>query len=163
MSEKNPFQLAGEVARCVELDNVTLRGWSANYLSDASGPPNAAAPSLTIEPQYKASFALSRELKCIDLLMKMLLIAREGGASGPERVRISCDVSIRYSFRELPVELEGAPLRHFSELNGLVNAFPYFRELVQSATSRMGLSPLVLPLLKVTRPPAAPAQPAVAK
>lgn len=154
MAEKNPFQLAGEVARCLELEHVSLRGWNANFLSDSPGPPSA--PSLTIDPpQYKAASTLSRDVKCLDLLMKMVLVARDGGANGPERVRISCDVSLRYSFGDLPAELEGEPLRHFSELNGLVNAFPYFRELVQSATSRMGLPPLILPLLKMTRPPVA--------
>jgi preprotein translocase subunit SecB len=39
----------------------------------------------------------------------------------------------------------------FSALNVPLNTWPYFREFVQSCTSRLGLPPLVLPLLKGPR------------
>ena len=39
-------------------------------------------------------------------------------------------------------------LTAFAETNGIYNAWPYWREFVQSMFVRMGLPPLVLPLLR---------------
>jgi len=38
----------------------------------------------------------------------------------------------------------------FGKVNGLFNVWPYWRELVQSVTTRMALPPLTLPVLHVT-------------
>lgn len=37
----------------------------------------------------------------------------------------------------------------FSAVNGIFHAWPYFREIVQSSSGRMGLAPIVLPLLRI--------------
>jgi hypothetical protein len=39
-------------------------------------------------------------------------------------------------------------LQHFAELNGAYNAWPYWRELIQSATGRIGLGSIVLPVFR---------------
>jgi hypothetical protein len=41
----------------------------------------------------------------------------------------------------------------FGRLNGLFNAWPYWREFVQSATNRMGVPPITVPALKVIGKP----------
>jgi hypothetical protein len=40
-------------------------------------------------------------------------------------------------------------LNLFAEANGVFNAWPYFREFVQSTTQRMGVPPIVLPLYRL--------------
>lgn len=42
-------------------------------------------------------------------------------------------------------------VKSFAETNAVFNAWPYFREYVQSTTLRMGLPPLTVPLLKLDR------------
>lgn len=52
----------------------------------------------------------------------------------------------------LPAEAELLPadLQLFAELNGTYNAYPYFREFVQSAFCRLNLPAFTLPLLKAS-------------
>jgi preprotein translocase subunit SecB len=52
---------------------------------------------------------------------------------------------------QLPQALNPAEddLRDFAEINGVFNAWSYWRELVQSMTARMGLPPLVLPVFRL--------------
>jgi len=40
-------------------------------------------------------------------------------------------------------------LEEFADINGLFNAWPYWREFVQNVTTRMGLPPLTVPVLRV--------------
>ena len=64
-------------------------------------------------------------------------------------------VALAATFR-LVYALEGAEgyphdaLGHFAELNGIYNAYPYWRELVQTVTGRVGVDSVLLP---VFRPP----------
>jgi len=69
------------------------------------------------------------------------------------------DISLVY---ELDYELkdkEGISeddLEHFAYLNARFNAWPYFRQTVQTSTTQMGIRPLVVPVHTV-RPIAVPA------
>ncbi len=71
------------------------------------------------------------------------------------KLTIKSVFELRYS---VPADLETSQesLDRFGRLNGVYNAWPYFRELVQSVLTRMGLPPLTIPLLKTRRgsPPA---------
>jgi len=42
-----------------------------------------------------------------------------------------------------------AEIRSFADVNGIFNAWPYFREFVQSTSSRMDLPPIILPVYRV--------------
>lgn len=42
-------------------------------------------------------------------------------------------------------------LNMFANVNGIFNCWPYWRELVQSLTTRMGLTSLTIPLLKIPK------------
>jgi preprotein translocase subunit SecB len=73
-------------------------------------------------------------------------------------------VKIQYELEyRLPDDFKAsrADLAAFAKVNGVFNAWPYFREIVQAATLRMGLPPIVLPVYRVpqttkTTPSAAP-------
>jgi preprotein translocase subunit SecB len=43
-------------------------------------------------------------------------------------------------------------LSAFAKVNGVFNAWPYFREIVQTATLRMELPPVILPVFRVPPP-----------
>jgi hypothetical protein len=74
------------------------------------------------------------------------------GTEGPE-VQIDATFEIVYSF---PQETNPAPaveeMQAFAETNALMNCWPYWRELVQAMVSKMGLPPLVVPLLRWVMP-----------
>ena len=68
---------------------------------------------------------------------------------GPD-VELTCVLDLRYAlpdgFGSTPEERQA-----FADLNGVFNAWPYFREFVQSATVRMGLPAFVVPVLRLNR------------
>ena len=71
----------------------------------------------------------------------------------PEEAKEEPLVSIETSFElqyHLPKGFRVDPqtLTTFAETNGIYNAWPYWREFVQSTLARMGLPPVVLPLLR---------------
>ena len=67
----------------------------------------------------------------------------------PEEPFVSIETSFELQYR-LPEGFRVDPdtLTTFAETNGIYNAWPYWREFVQSTFARMGLPPVVLPLLR---------------
>jgi hypothetical protein len=80
------------------------------------------------------------------------------GTEGPE-VQIDATFEVVYSF---PPETTPVPaadeMQAFAETNALMNCWPYWRELVQTMVAKMGLPPLVVPLLRWVPPPPKPEQ-----
>ena len=82
---------------------------------------------------------------------------------GPD-VELTCVLDLRYALPE-GFESTQEERQAFADLNGVFNAWPYFREFVQSATVRMGLPAFVVPVLRLNRgkaqiqPAKAPARP----
>jgi hypothetical protein len=65
-----------------------------------------------------------------------------------ERLRIEATFRLTYSLTS-PAGLDQKHFLAFGELNGVYNAFPYWREFVQNSTARMGLPVLTIPLFKL--------------
>lgn len=63
-------------------------------------------------------------------------------------VSIETSFEIRYRLPE-GFHVDPQTLTTFAETNGVYNAWPYWREFVQSMFARMGLPPVVLPVLRV--------------
>ena len=81
------------------------------------------------------------------------VVAKIGAQLVSEEAKEEPLVSIETSFELqycLPEGLRVEPqtLTTFAETNGIYNAWPYWREFVQSTLARMGLPPVVLPLLR---------------
>jgi preprotein translocase subunit SecB len=49
--------------------------------------------------------------------------------------------------------LDDLAFTSFAEINGVYNAWPYWREFVQSTSSRMGLPPLTVPVFRIAPKP----------
>lgn len=78
----------------------------------------------------------------------MLLVKRHDASPEDIFVRIEARFAITYSID--PQEgLTQDNYDAFGERNGVYNAWPYWREFVQSTTVRMGLPPLTLPVFRV--------------
>lgn len=63
-------------------------------------------------------------------------------------------VSVRAAFElrySLPKDLKVSPaqLNTFARINGIFNAWPYWREFVQSTIARMNLPPVTLPVFRL--------------
>lgn len=71
---------------------------------------------------------------------------KDGGKEPAVSVKASFELeySLPKGFAPKPTELQG-----FAEINGIFNAWPYWREYVQSMFIRMGLPPLTLPVYRL--------------
>ena len=65
-------------------------------------------------------------------------------------MKVSGVFELHYAFPE-ELELSREEISAFAEINGVFNAWSYFREYVQSTTVRMGLPPVTLPLQRMSK------------
>lgn len=139
---------AGLVARHVQLESVVMRSATVQSTVD----PLAQPPVLRVEQGYRARYELA-ELHPDHLVVRVdfqLTAARDGaGGAEEDAVALHAEFLLVYALPGAAAHPADA-LEHFAELNGPYNAWPYWRELVQTVTGRVGLSAIVVP---VFRPP----------
>ncbi|HEX2078408.1 MAG TPA: hypothetical protein VHG08_11885 [Longimicrobium sp.] len=139
---------AGVVARNVQLESVAMRSASVHSAVD----PLAQPPVLRVEQGYRAGYELP-ELHPDHLVVRVefqLSAAPQEGTDGDaDVVTLHAEFLLVYALPDAGAQPADA-LEHFAELNGPYNAWPYWRELVQTVTGRVGLSAIVVP---VFRPP----------
>jgi hypothetical protein len=70
-------------------------------------------------------------------------------ADDPPAVLLDVMFELVYEPREDGAALDPEDLEHFAFVNATFNAWPYWRELAQSMTQRMGIPPVVVPVFKI--------------
>jgi preprotein translocase subunit SecB len=106
--------------------------------------------SVTIDCQVKTQ--ADRKNHCILVFPRFKLEAFPSN-----KTKRNCDVVIEAEFVLVYAvdSLEGIKQKNldvFGQTNGVFNAWPYWREFVQSITTRMGLPPLTLPAYRLAPP-----------
>jgi hypothetical protein len=92
----------------------------------------------------------SKQLIVRALLMSCAVSKAESGEA-EEVLRIEAEFLLSYSYdTNLPREITDEEAGAFGKMNGIHNAWPYWREYVQSTTARLGFPPLTLPLMTGT-------------
>lgn len=157
---------AGLVSRQVELDAVNLH--TANVTSRVN--PLDTPAELDVRQEYRARYErISRHPHHLFVYVELRFTVRdvEGESSEGCALELTATYQLVYSLKEEPSEFPEDALRFFAELNGAYNVWPYWRELVQSVSGRVGLSAIVVPvfrpLVKAVEPEPAPSQPAPRK
>lgn len=135
-------RLAPIIAKA-DLQDIRLAESSCKAFAQDSGPPGEVDVRLnwTAKANLRAagSFSVLADLE--------VLLVPAGGAPS-EGARVTARLELRYQIPpDLPIH-EGL-LDEFAKLNGVFNAWPYWREFVQNTLVRMGLPPLALPLYRV--------------
>lgn len=102
-----------------------------------------------IRMDYKAQAKADNEKKRIEVCATFEVNGQYEGEerSEPTSVpfRIQAAFQLIYSVNS-PIALSEEHIAAFGEFNGIYNAWPYWREYVQSTTVRMGLPPMVVPV-----------------
>ena len=140
----NPnIQKARRLIGVVSLENIRLVEESAHT--------KVARHQLTegMKPHFQTSAkpdgGLSEDGRFFVLAVIELTVA---DAPQPPAVTMRAKYELEYS---VPGDFKAtkAELRAFAEVNGAFNAWPYFREFVQSTSLRMDLPPIILPVYRV--------------
>jgi preprotein translocase subunit SecB len=121
------------------------------------------SPEITEDmmPVFRHWATASTGLKDGLFYVKANLDVRIGSEDKPQVVSVKIQYELEYA---LPEEFKATrtELNAFAKVNGVFNAWPYFREIVQSATQRMDLPPVVLPVFRVpATQPQSPPSPSV--
>ena len=127
----------------VEIEGVRLVEATAE--TKVRSPADTGAVDLLVNRTAEISECQDNRTFFIVAKMRTQLVPEQA----QEEPLVSIEASFELQYR-LPEEFRVDPdtLTTFAETNGIYNAWPYWREFVQSTLSRMGLPPVVLPLLR---------------
>ena len=139
-----------KVVRCVQLSDIQLAWCLAIKRRDSSDiPDNWVRQS---EPLFDAT--LDEESVTGEgfvAFSRFGMVWAGGGSEEEPDIELRAVFSLHYGLakegEEVPVDEED--LRHFCVFNAPFNAWPYWREYVQSTTARMGVRPYITEVLRV--------------
>lgn len=140
------LDLAKVVAQYVELQAVSLASASVN----ASIDPMSLPDDLKLRQGHRASYSRSGESgERLLVVLEFDFHANDEkeGETAQEVVGLEAVFHLRYSLppgTDCPAEA----LEQFAWLNGAYNAWPYWRELVQTVTGRVGLAAVTVPVFR---------------
>lgn len=141
------IQLAGKVARYVQLRTVALR--SANVVADFD--PESMPEEIAVDLKYRAGLDFKpgdsgRALQSLGVLVEFQFTLRCEDEDQPiDVLALAASYLLIYSLAQ-DTQLDERCLKYFAEVNGPYNAWPYLRELIQSVTGRVGLGGLTIPV-----------------
>lgn len=136
--EARKLELASLVAECVEIRTIAQVSFSASLGSLRDELPDQIELGVNVETGF------NRADKTIFVRTRFRFAARYDAAE-EDAVCIQACYFLHYSVPTFE-GIRKANVVAFGELNGVHNAWPYWREFVQSATTRLGLAPLTLPV-----------------
>lgn len=142
-------KLAFEIHQNVFISQIRLSGakLSATPLIENSGP-------VTIGLKFKSRSAkLTPEMLSVEISFQMRGSDEEGSGQEPSGtsptasgIAIDCLYEMNYALRP-GFEPRPDQIRAFQNGNAIFNAWPYFREFLQSTMARMGYPPYAAPFL----------------
>ena len=115
----------------IRLSKSSIESKSIDVSSDAQ-----------LKHSFDATTILNREAGTLSIRASLTVVAGDF-------VQIDADFVLDYSFdKSIPITDEVATA--FGRINGIHNVWPYWREYVQSTSMRVGLPPIILPLMTGT-------------
>ncbi len=127
----------------VEIEGVRLV--EATAKTQARSLPDTGAVELRTTQKAKISEQHDDGTFFVVATMRARLVSDE--AKRTPLVSVTTSFELQYHLpQDFPVDAD--MLATFAETNGIFNIWPYWREFVQSLVARMGLPPVMLPVLR---------------
>jgi preprotein translocase subunit SecB len=128
---------------CAELDSVRLTRCKVSIDVDE---PISESNQVSLALKVKADGKKTSE-SSLELTFDFMLTGDVGEGSNKG---ISITLRLNGAYRFPPdLVIEPFDIKAFAKSNGMLNVWPYWREFVQSITSRAGLPPLTVPLFRI--------------
>lgn len=145
------MKFAVKVSDQVDLHTVKLLACACKQETDCPSGQK------TFDIQRTIRFDIKKEQKIIGVFTTFVLNAFGEGVEQKKEnsfLEIEATFLLLYNIKSLE-GLDDDAFRSFSELNGVYNAWPYWREFVQNVTSRMELPTLTVPVFRIVplKPP----------
>lgn len=137
--------MASAVSRCVHIQDVRLVDHSARLRFLRENPPDAFRSSQGVGFTRDDENGVIR----VNLLFEWQMAYNDDEESKKDPpVSIRAVFAITYKVDGLSA-FDDKYLQAFADVNGMFNAWPYWRELLQSDLARMGLPSVVAPSLRI--------------
>jgi preprotein translocase subunit SecB len=137
---------AVKVSERVDLQSVKLLTCDCKQKPKSTEGPNTFAIEKTCR------FEVDKEKNIVGAFIQFTLNAfGEGVEQKKENSFLVIDATFLLLYHIRSTEgLDDEAFSSFAEANGVYNAWPYWREFVQSVTSRMGLPTLTVPVFRIS-------------
>jgi hypothetical protein len=135
------FDLSAEVAEKVKLKDVRILAVEAKW--------NPTETEFPLEVSYNISTDGMVDEEGFRIAAQFRMAAKGAGDSGSGEVKVEATFDLQYEHPDAE-DLTDEAIESFGALNGVYNAWPYWRELLQNMTCRMGLPPLTAPVFRLT-------------
>lgn len=146
-SEKQPSLLAltGLIASRVQIKQIRLLNARINFNT------SEVLEGLAVKFGFDSEATSNENEKTISVRSKFQTFAQKEEETDVKKapVRIQGEYELEYSIESFD-QIKPENIKAFGSMNGIYNAWPYWREFVQSMTVRMGLPPLTLPVMTGT-------------
>lgn len=132
----------------VQLEDIRLA--EGKVASSVRSVEEAGEFDLTLDYKGRCTRPIRGDRFVVTTTMKFAVLR-----TSTERARPAVSVNAKYElFYSVPEDFTATKKEcdAFASVNGIYNAWPYFREFVQSGMQRMGLPPMTLPVYRVPRP-----------
>ena len=148
-NSKNKWDSAINVSDRVELNSVRLI--ASNCQQNPTCPPGQKACDI----EKTVRFDVDKGQNIIGVFVNIVLHAfGENIEQKKENSFLKIDATFLLLYHIKSLEgLGDEDFRNFAELNGVYNAWPYWREFVQNITGRMELPTLTMPVFRIVSPP----------
>ena|SRR5208282_717235 len=137
------------------ISSVQLAGVRLSQLSASGSLPEGGIRNGAVEIAHSARVRdRSTDGFVVTATITVRFAIKGGGrkAAGRETTPLSLQAGFDLSYAVPHAKkFSATDLTRFANVNGVYNAWPYWRELVQSISVRMGLPALVLPVFRVPR------------
>lgn len=135
------IERASLVSRQIELQSISL----SSARVETSWDPVGAPPEVELDQGYRAWAEPHLETSDrLDVFVDLYFNAIEH-----EKNLVELGATYRLVYRlDHVAGFPSDTLQHFAELNGVLNAWPYWRELVQTVSGRVGLGSIVVPVFR---------------
>ncbi|MBN2377350.1 MAG: hypothetical protein JXD22_13185 [Sedimentisphaerales bacterium] len=141
-TEENPFELALPVSDKVEIFEVRL------IECECKQTPLADQGKQVLDYKYSVKAELDKERSQILLLPEFKMTAKpEKSAADKLSLSIQAKFLLAYTIDSTAIFTK-KNIDAFGQINGIYNAWPYWREFVQATIARMGLPKLVIPVFR---------------
>jgi hypothetical protein len=140
----SPLQQAAIVSRSVQIEQVSLTTAAVRSGID----PLVVPEKLTLSQSHRARYELPQSHpNKIFVYVDFECSAASATPSEIQPLGVSATYVVVYGHPDVSA-LPAEALEAFAQLNGVYNTWPYWRELVQTASGRAGLSAIVIPVFR---------------
>lgn len=143
------LQLAKEVSKHVELRSILLKNAKVESWIESWKTPKTL--NITQEHRCIPTEVNEEGARFIKVLAEFRFVAtaKEEAKEDADVANLEAAFVLTYGLPS-DAQFDSKCLKHFADLNGVYNAWPYWRELVQTATGRIGLAGIMVPVYRPT-------------